>query len=84
MTALTVREAKNDLESVVQKVLTQADPTILTTDEGEQVILLSFAEYKSIQETDYLLSNPRTASELYQALEQVKQGQTVSIPLSSL
>jgi antitoxin YefM len=84
MTALTVREAKNDLENVVQRVLTQADPTILTTDEGEQVILLSFDEYKSIQETDFLLSNPRTATELYQALEQVKQGQVVSIPLSSL
>jgi antitoxin YefM len=84
MTALTVREAKNDLENVVQRVLTQADPTILTTDEGEQVILLSYAEYKSIQETDFLLSNPRTATELYQALEQVKQGQVVSIPLSSI
>ena len=84
MTTLTVREAKSNLEQVVHNVVAEASQTILTTDNGDQAVLISFAEYRSIQETEFLLSNPRTAKQLYQALEELEQGKVVIVPLDSL
>ncbi len=81
MTTLTVREAQTNLEQVVHDVVAEASQTILTTDNGEQAILMSYAEYRSIQETEFLLSNPKTAKQLYKALEELEQGKVVTVPL---
>jgi antitoxin YefM len=84
MTSVHVRDATLNLEAMVRAVVEDASQTILTTDNGEQAILMSFAEYRSIQETEFLLSNPKTAMQMYQALDEIKNNQVISIPLESL
>ncbi len=74
MTVVTIKEAKRDLDSLLAKVVSDAEPTIITTDTGQQIVLVSMEEYNAWQETAYLLSNPANAAHLRQSIEEAKKG----------
>ncbi len=77
MTVVTVSEAKRDLESLIAKVQSDAEPTIITTDEGQKAVLLSLDEFNAWQETAYLLSNPANAAHLHESIKQAQEGKLV-------
>jgi antitoxin YefM len=64
MTAITVDEAKKNLERIIDRVLKKDEPAIVRTASGEQVVMLSLEDFNSWQETIYLLSNPANAAHL--------------------
>ena len=64
MNSITLTEAKQNLERVIDRVLSDAEPTILLTDNGKQIVLLSLDEFNSWKETLYLLSSPANAAHL--------------------
>ncbi len=72
MSILTVSEAKRDLDALIANVIAKAEPTIITTDSGQQVVLLSLAEFNAWQETAYLLSNPANAAYLRQSIAEAQ------------
>ena len=74
MNVVTVNEAKRNLDSLIKKVFSDAEPTIITTDSGEQIILLSLDEFNSWQETAYLLSNPANAAHLRKSIAEAQSG----------
>jgi antitoxin YefM len=74
MTIITVNEAKRDLEALINKVVSNAEPTIIMTDTGQQIVLLSLDEYNSWQETAYLLSNPANAAHLRESISEAQSG----------
>ncbi len=74
MTVVTISEAKRDLDSLLAKVVSDAEPTIITTETGQKIVLVSLEEYNSWQETAYLLSNPANAAHLRQSIEEAKNG----------
>ena len=41
MTAVTLNEAKEDLEHLIEKVIADAEPAIVCTDSGERAVLMS-------------------------------------------
>ncbi len=41
MIVVTVSEAKRDLDALIAKVVSNAEPTIITTETGQQIVLLS-------------------------------------------
>ena len=47
MNAVTLKEAKRNLEQLVEQVIADAEPTIVVTDRGEQVVFLPLDEYNS-------------------------------------
>jgi antitoxin YefM len=74
MNAVTLDEAKDDLERLVQQVIADAEPTILSTENGDKVVLLALDEFNSLTETVYLLGNPANAAHLRKSISEVHTG----------
>jgi antitoxin YefM len=77
MTVITVNEAKRNLDAVVAKVVANAEPTIIATEAGQQIVLLPLDEFNAWQETAYLLSNPANAAHLRQSIAEAQLGKIV-------
>jgi prevent-host-death family protein len=45
--AVTLKDAKLNLERLIERVIADAEPTIVVTESGEQVVLLPLDEYNS-------------------------------------
>lgn len=74
MKAVTVNEAKANLEGLIDRVIADVEPTIICTDTGQQIVLLSIDEFNSWKETLYLLSNPVNAAHLRQSIAEASTG----------
>ena len=74
MTPITLSEAKENLEKIVNQVLQDEEPAILCTAAGEQVVVLPLEDFDSWKETVYLLSNPANSDHLRKSLEEVNSG----------
>ena len=77
MNAVTLNEAKRGLENLIVQVISDAEPTIITTDTGQRVVLLPFDEFSAWQETVYLLSTPANAAHLRQSIAEAQAGKVV-------
>ena len=76
MNAVTINEAKANLEHLIERVISDVDPTIICTDAGQQIVLLPMDEFNSWKETLYLLSNPFNAEHLRHSIAEAKMGKT--------
>lgn len=74
MQAVTLKEAKLNLERIVEQVIADAEPAIVVTESGEQVVFLPLDEYNSWKETLYLLSNPANAQRLRKSMAEAQGG----------
>jgi antitoxin YefM len=74
MNAITLNEAKRNLEQVIEQVIADAEPTIVVTEAGQQVVFLSLDEYNSWKETLYLLANPANAAHLRRSIAEAQAG----------
>ncbi|OIN97326.1 MAG: antitoxin [Anaerolineae bacterium CG03_land_8_20_14_0_80_58_20] len=77
MNVVTVNEAKRDLDSLINKVFSDAEPTLIATDTGQQIVLLSLDEFNAWRETAYLLSNPANAERLRTSIADAQSGKTI-------
>ncbi len=75
MTAVTLNDAKENLERIINQVVEDDEPAILCTDSGQQVVLLPLDEFNSWKETLYLLSNPANAAHLRESIQEANAGQ---------
>jgi antitoxin YefM len=75
MTAMTLNEAKENLERVIKQVIDDDEPAIVCTESGEQVVVLPLDEFNSWKETIYLLSNPANAEHLRKSIQRATAGQ---------
>jgi antitoxin YefM len=74
MTVISVDEAKEDLEKLIKQVMNDAEPAILRTSDGEEVVMLSREEFDSWTETVYLLASPANAAHLRRSIKQANSG----------
>ncbi len=74
MNAVTLKDAKRNLEQLVEQVIADAEPTIVVTESGDQVIFLPLDEYNSWKETLYLLGNPANADHLRRSIAEAQAG----------
>ena len=74
MNAVTAKNAKLNLDRLLDQVIADAEPTIVVTEEGGQVVLLPLDEYNSWKETLYLLSNPANAEHLRLSIAEAEAG----------
>jgi antitoxin YefM len=77
MNAVTITEAKANLEQIIEQVIADVEPTIITTDTGQQIVLLPLDEFNAWKETLYLLSNPFNAEHLRQSIIEATTGKTI-------
>ncbi len=78
MNTITINQAEASLRDVIQQIINDVEPTIVTTETGESVVMLSLDEYNAWQETLYLLSTPANAEQLVQSIAEDR-----SSPVSS-
>ncbi|HUG90998.1 MAG TPA: type II toxin-antitoxin system prevent-host-death family antitoxin [Planctomycetaceae bacterium] len=75
MQAVTLKDAKRNLPKLIEQVLADAEPRIVVTDRGEQVVVMPLDEFNSWKETLYLLSSPANAAHLRRSIAEAESGQ---------
>lgn len=76
MQVLTFSEARAGLKQAMDDVCRDHEPTVITRQRGEHVVLLSLDDYNSMNETMYLLGTAANASKLRESIAQHKAGAT--------
>ena len=74
MQVVTFSEARNNLKTVLNRVVEDADCTIITRRDAEDAVVMSLDYYNSLMETLYLLKTPANAAHLQKSIEQFRQG----------
>jgi antitoxin YefM len=72
--AITLKEAKLNLERLVEQVVADVEPTIVVPEGSDPVVLLSLSEYSFWKDTLYLLSNPANADHLRRSIAELEAG----------
>ena len=73
MDAISYTAARANLTNTMQKVCNDHAPVIITRKNQPPVVMISLAEYLSIQETPYLLQTPRNTQRLTCAILELEQ-----------
>ena len=77
MNVISYSEARNNLKSVMDRVVDDCEEAVITRRNGEAVVMISLSEWNSIRETEHLLSNPENARRLRRGIEQFNAGKGV-------
>ncbi len=75
MKVVAYSEARNNLKRVLDRVIDDADHTVITRRDAEDTVVMSLDAFNSLLETGYLLKSPANAAHLARSVEQFKQGQ---------
>jgi antitoxin YefM len=68
MDAITYTAARENLAMTMDRVCANHAPVIITRDRDQAVVMLSLEDYKSLEETAYLLRSPANAKRLIEAI----------------
>ncbi len=75
MNVVTYTQARNELKSILDRVVQDADVTIISRRDAEgDAVVMSLDSYNSIMETLHLTGNPANAAALARAISQDRQG----------
>ncbi len=75
MRAISYSEARENLKSVIDRVVADHDPIAITRQRGEGAVLVSESDWASIEETLYLLRSPANAARLLEAVRGFEAGE---------
>jgi antitoxin YefM len=75
MKIITFTEARNKLKSVLDRVINDADYTVITRRDADDAVVMSLDYFNSLLETVHLLKSPANAAHLERSLAQYRQGQ---------
>jgi antitoxin YefM len=74
MQAVTLAQAQQDLPGLISHVVDDAEPMIICTESGQQVVCLSLDDFNAWKETVYLLASPANAAHLRKSIAEAKAG----------
>ena len=83
MQAVTSQDAERNLPRLIEQILADAEPRIVVTDKGEQVVMMPLDDFNSWKETLYLLSNPANAAHLRRSIAEAESGRAEKRGLTS-
>ena len=79
MIAANYTEFRTSLKSYLDKVEEANETLIIKRGTGKGTVLISLDEYNSLMETVHLLSSKANADRLYESVQQMKEGKTVTM-----
>lgn len=74
MNTITYTKARAHLAKIMDQVCESHEPLIITRRDEASVVMLSFEDYKSLEETAYLLRSPKNARRLIEAIAELEEG----------
>ena len=74
MNAITYTDLRQNLNTYMDKVIDDNDSIIITRENRDNVVLISYNEYSSLLETNYLLSTEANAEHLKKSIAQHRSG----------
>ena len=74
MKAISYTHARNHLAEVSDAVCEDRNPVLITRQGSPSVVLLSWDDFRSYEETAYLLRSPKNATRLVESLAEADAG----------
>lgn len=75
METVNFTDARNNLKSVLDRVVGDADYTVITRRDAEDAVVMSLNSFNSLMETVHLLKSPANAAHLARSIAQYRAGQ---------
>ncbi len=74
MDVLTYSDTRAHLKEVMDRVVEDRTPVVVTRKRGEAVVMVSLADWSAMEETLHLVSSPANAQRLAAAISQLEAG----------
>jgi antitoxin YefM len=74
MDVLSYSETRARLKEVMDRVVEDRSPVVITRQKAEAVVMVSLAGWNAMEETLHLLSSPTNAQRLREAIRQLDEG----------
>ena len=74
MKVVSYSDLRQNLSSVLDGVIDDHSPVLVTRKNNETAVLISLDDFNSYEETAYLLKSPANAERLRSSIDQVKSG----------
>ncbi|TCB55579.1 type II toxin-antitoxin system Phd/YefM family antitoxin [Acinetobacter terrae] len=78
MHVFTYTDARNNLKSVLDTVIDDADVAVITRKEGQHAVVMGQDYYNSVMETLHLMSSPSNAAHLAKSIAELRASKTIS------
>lgn len=84
MKTIAYSKVKNSLADTMQEVCRDRLPVLIQRGKQEAVVMVSLADYSSLEETAYLLRSPANARRLRRSLSDLNRGKGMQVDIKSL
>lgn len=74
METMSYTAVRSNLAKTLDRVCRDHNPVLLTRRDAPAVVMLSLADYRSMEETAYLLRSPTNAARLAEAIAEIEAG----------
>ena len=74
MRVINFSDARTSLKSVIDRVVEDADCTIIARRDAPDAVVMSLDTFNSLMETVHLLKSPANAAHLARSIEQYRKG----------
>ncbi len=76
MDVLSYSSLRNNLASILDKVNEDHVSILITRQKGKPAVIMSLEDFKSYEETAYLMSSPKNAERLSRSIAEVEAGKS--------
>ncbi len=73
MQVVSFSELRRDMKHIMDRTMERHEPTIVARKSGNMVIM-SLEDYNALEETAYILGNPRNAKRVLESLAEIRSG----------
>ena len=77
-------ELRNNLKSYIDSVIENADTLLINRSGSTGVVLMSFKEYNTIKETEYIMRSRAMMDIIRKGELEIKEGKGIEFDLSSI
>lgn len=84
METISAEQIGGNIATILARVTSSKDPLIITAEDSQPVVMVNLAEFQSLQETLYLLSNPANITHLQKSISDLDNNRGIPMELADL